>query len=88
MITGQIDGSAARAACLGRAVVAAVAVHVCSPTSQSCRATSETRPVGHHLKQLLLAGLVTKRPDGMNVYYRLVPEAIAALAPTLDRGCC
>ena len=27
--------------------------------------------VSHHLKQLLLAGLVTKRRDGMNVYYRL-----------------
>lgn len=44
--------------------------------------------VSHHLKQLLLAGLVTKRRAGMNVHYRLVPEAIAALARTLDPGCC
>ena len=44
--------------------------------------------VSHHLKQLLSAGLVTKRRDGMNVYYRLVPEAISAIARTLDPGCC
>jgi ArsR family transcriptional regulator len=44
--------------------------------------------VSHHLKQLLLAGLVTKRRDGMNVYYRLVPEAVAAIARTLNPDCC
>jgi ArsR family transcriptional regulator len=44
--------------------------------------------VSHHLKQLLGAGLVTKRRDGMNVYYRLVPEAITALARMLAPGCC
>src|SRR3712207_6546197 len=36
--------------------------------------------VSHHLKQLLLAGLVTRRREGINVHYRLVPEPIAALA--------
>jgi ArsR family transcriptional regulator, arsenate/arsenite/antimonite-responsive transcriptional repressor len=44
--------------------------------------------VSHHLKQLLLAGLATKRRDGMNVYYRLVPESITAIARTLAPGCC
>jgi ArsR family transcriptional regulator len=42
----------------------------------------------HHLKQLLAAGLVSKRRDGMNVHYRLVPDAVNALARVLDTGCC
>ncbi|GAA1235055.1 ArsR/SmtB family transcription factor [Oryzihumus leptocrescens] len=42
----------------------------------------------HHLKQLLTAGLVTKRRDGMNVHYRLVPEAMNAVSRVLDTGCC
>lgn len=37
----------------------------------------------HHLKQLLEAGLVTKERAGMNVYYRPVPDALAALAGVL-----
>jgi ArsR family transcriptional regulator len=37
----------------------------------------------HHLKQLLAAGLVTKRRDGMNVYYRLAPDAIDAVSRAL-----
>ncbi len=37
----------------------------------------------HHLRQLLDAGLVTKRRAGMNVYYRPVPEALEALARVL-----
>lgn len=37
----------------------------------------------HHLRQLLEAGLVTKRRAGMNVYYRPVPEALEALANVL-----
>ena len=42
----------------------------------------------HHLKQLLQAGLVTKRRDGMNVHYRLAPDAMNALSKVLDTGCC
>ena len=42
----------------------------------------------HHLKQLLAAGLVSKRRDGMNVHYRLVPDAVNAVARVLDTGCC
>jgi DNA-binding transcriptional ArsR family regulator len=38
----------------------------------------------HHLRQLLEAGLVTKQRAGMNVYYRPVPEALAALAAVLQ----
>src|SRR5689334_21996577 len=44
--------------------------------------------VSHHLRTLLEAGLCTKRRDGMNVRYRLVPESLAAIARTLDPGCC
>jgi DNA-binding transcriptional ArsR family regulator len=44
--------------------------------------------INHHLKQLVDTGLCTKRREGMNVYYRLVPEAVTAIARTLDRGCC
>ncbi|MDQ1681027.1 MAG: ArsR family transcriptional regulator, arsenate/arsenite/antimonite-responsive transcriptional [Frankiaceae bacterium] len=39
--------------------------------------------VSHHLRQLLEAGLVTKSRAGMNVYYRPVSEALAALAAVL-----
>jgi ArsR family transcriptional regulator len=42
----------------------------------------------HHLKQLLGAGLVTKRREGMNVHYRLAPQALDALSRVLDSGCC
>jgi DNA-binding transcriptional ArsR family regulator len=42
----------------------------------------------HHLKQLLAAGLVSKRRDGMNVHYRLVPDAVNAVARVLDTHCC
>lgn len=42
----------------------------------------------HHLKQLLQAGLVTKRRDGMNVRYALAPEAVNAVSRVLDTGCC
>lgn len=44
--------------------------------------------VSHHLKQLSLSGLVTKRRDGMNVWYRLVPESLTAISRVLDPGCC
>jgi DNA-binding transcriptional ArsR family regulator len=40
--------------------------------------------VSHHLKQLLAAGLVTKQRRGMNVYYRLEPAALKAIARVLD----
>jgi DNA-binding transcriptional ArsR family regulator len=42
----------------------------------------------HHLKQLLSAGLCSKRRDGMNVHYRLLPGAVTAIARVLDPGCC
>lgn len=37
----------------------------------------------HHLRQLLEAGLVTKRRDGMTVYYRLAPDAVDAVSRAL-----
>ncbi|WP_130618947.1 ArsR/SmtB family transcription factor [Dyella amyloliquefaciens] len=37
--------------------------------------------VSQHLKALKLAGLVTHRPEGRNVYYRARP---AGLAPLMD----
>src|SRR6476620_4579662 len=39
-----------------------------------------------HLKQLLGAGLVSKRRDGMNVYYTLAPDAVNAISRVLDTG--
>jgi ArsR family transcriptional regulator len=40
--------------------------------------------VSHHLKKLLDTGLVSKRRDGLNVYYRIDPDAVRALARVLD----
>lgn len=45
--------------------------------------------VSHHLKKLMDAGvLASKRRDGMNVWYRLNPEALADVSRILDPGCC
>jgi ArsR family transcriptional regulator, arsenate/arsenite/antimonite-responsive transcriptional repressor len=44
--------------------------------------------VSHHLKQLLDAGLVTKERRGLNVYYRLVPQSVKAIARVLNLDCC
>ena len=44
--------------------------------------------VSHHLKQLLTAGMVTKRRDGMNVHYKVAPEAVTALLRALNPDCC
>jgi DNA-binding transcriptional ArsR family regulator len=35
--------------------------------------------ISQHLKALRLAGLVTERPEGRNVYYRAQPEGLAPL---------
>ena len=35
--------------------------------------------ISQHLKSLKLAGLVTERPQGRNVYYRAQPEGLAPL---------
>lgn len=64
------------------------------PSHEAC--TCELAPVvklseptvSHHLKQLLDAGLVTKERRGLNVYYRLVPESVKAIARVLARDCC
>lgn len=42
--------------------------------------------VSHHLKTLQASGLLTKERHGMSVHYRVVPEAIHAIARTLDTG--
>ena len=39
--------------------------------------------VSHHLKRLERAGILTKERRGMSVYYRVVPEAIHAIARAL-----
>jgi ArsR family transcriptional regulator len=44
--------------------------------------------VSHHLKKLEGSGLLTKERRGMNVYYRVVPEAIHAIARALHVNCC
>lgn len=44
--------------------------------------------ISHHLKKLEGAGLVVKERRGMNVYYRVVPKAMHAIAQTLHLKCC
>ncbi len=44
--------------------------------------------VSHHLKQLEATGLLTKERRGMTVHYRVVPEAIHAIARALHVNCC
>lgn len=44
--------------------------------------------VSHHLKRLKSAGLLTSERRGMSVYYRVVPEAIHAIAKALNVNCC
>lgn len=64
------------------------------PSQEAC--TCELAPavklseptVSHHLKQLLDAGLVTKERRGLNVYYRVVPESVKAIARVLNVDCC
>lgn len=44
--------------------------------------------VSHHLKKLETAGLLAKARRGMNVHYRVVPEAFHAIAGALHIDCC
>ena len=44
--------------------------------------------VSHHLRTLLDSGLVAKDRQGNTVYYRVVPEAIQAIARVLHLSCC
>lgn len=44
--------------------------------------------VSHHLKKLEAAGLLTKERRGMSVHYRVVPDAIHAIARALHIACC
>jgi ArsR family transcriptional regulator len=50
------------------------AKHVISPATLS-----------HHLKVLTDVGLITSRKDGLNVYYRVVPETFAQYLAYLTR---
>ena len=44
--------------------------------------------VSHHLKKLEAAGILTKERRGMNVFYRVVPDAIHAISRVLNVTCC
>jgi ArsR family transcriptional regulator len=44
--------------------------------------------VSHHLKKLEAAGIVYKERRGMNVYYKVIPESIHAIARVLHLECC
>lgn len=44
--------------------------------------------VSHHLRTLLDSGLVVKERRGASVHYRVVPEAIQAIAGVLHITCC
>jgi DNA-binding transcriptional ArsR family regulator len=41
--------------------------------------------ISQHLKSLKLAGLVTERPEGRNVYYRVQPLGLAPLVDWMDQ---
>ncbi len=66
-----------------------VAFMLDQPSTEAC--TCDLAPyvglsdptVSHHLKRLEAAGIVTKERRGMNVFYRVVPEAIDAIARVL-----
>ena len=40
--------------------------------------------VSHHLKRLEAAGILAKERRGINVFYRVIPEAIHAISRTLN----
>ena len=48
--------------------------------------TRRGRPSAHHLKVLHDAGLITRRKKATWVYYRAVPERLAALADVIAPG--
>jgi ArsR family transcriptional regulator, arsenate/arsenite/antimonite-responsive transcriptional repressor len=41
--------------------------------------------LSHHLKVLTEIGLIASRKDGLNVYYRIVPERVAAYLKYLTK---
>ena len=41
--------------------------------------------LSHHLKVLTDLGLITSRKDGLNVYYRIIPERFAAYLKYLNK---
>jgi ArsR family transcriptional regulator len=43
--------------------------------------------LSHHLKVLTDLGLVTSRKEGLNVYYRVVPERFAEYLKFLSKIC-
>ena len=44
--------------------------------------------VSHHLRQLRESGLVTGTREGLNVWYRAVPESLSALCRAIDPERC
>jgi ArsR family transcriptional regulator len=44
--------------------------------------------VSHHFKVLAAAGLVVGERRGTWTWYRVVPEALTAIARVLDPACC
>lgn len=71
-----------------------VSILLSQPGREAC--TCELAPcvelseptVSHHLKQLLDVGLVSKERRGLNVYYRLEPDSVKAVARVLNIDCC
>ena len=93
MTEADATAVAARLKALGDPVrLRLVSILLAAPDREAC--TCDLAPgvglseptVSHHLKQLLLTGLVTKERRGMNVYYRAEADALRALARVLDVG--
>ena len=71
-----------------------VALLLDQPSAEAC--TCDLAPavglsdptVSHHLKRLEAAGIVAKERRGMNVFYRVVPEALHAIARVLNVARC
>ncbi|HEX4708979.1 metalloregulator ArsR/SmtB family transcription factor [Phenylobacterium sp.] len=68
-----------------RAVYERIAARDEVTVAELTRAVDVTQgAVSQHLKSLKLAGLVSDRPQGRNVYYRARPEGLAPLVDWMD----
>jgi len=68
----------------------AILERIASTPELACRSMNECFPVSqatvsHHLKELAVAGLVESRREGQFVFYRALPETLAAYLEEVRR---